>query len=120
MEAFTWDGIVVDLEPLAGLSTIVCVAGGPPERLQIGNSIGCLLVDGTLALVEDKVACGAFGWIEREGDDMVRWGTRNSAATVYVARFRWNGSAFDQTDLYLACGDDPSLPVESEADCLRA
>ena len=119
MEHFTWEGATIDLEPIAGAWVTVCVAGGPLERLPITNAIGCVLVDGKLAPVEDKVACGPFGWIEREGDDLLLWGARSSAATVSVARFRWNGHAFDQTDLYLACGDDPSLPIEADEDCVR-
>jgi hypothetical protein len=119
MERYTWGGNAIDLEPIGGAPVAVCIAGGPPEQLPITNSIGCVLVDGKLALVEDRVVCGAFQSIEREGDDALLWIAHATNATVDVTPFHWNGSAFDQENSYEACGDQVRVPIQNPNDCLR-
>lgn len=118
MEGYVWEGATIDLEPIAALPIVVCIAGGE-HRMVVANGVGCVMVGGTLALVGDRLACGAFRWMEREGDDTLLWVAHDSAATVYVARFLWNGGAFDPAEPYLACGDRPAVPIRESEECLR-
>jgi hypothetical protein len=104
-EPLEWDGVRLDLEPLAGSPVQLCVASGPFHLLPATNGMGCLLVGGQLATVDGKLACGPFRVVRAEGDAGVQWQTQVSAAAAHVQPLWWNGQEFEAGEPYLECWD---------------
>lgn len=104
-EPMTWAGVRFALEPIAGSLVEVCVASGPQHLLPATNRIGCLLVGGSLATVDGKLACGAFQSVSRQGEAEVRWQAQVSAAVSSVQLLWWNGQEFEAGEVYLECWD---------------
>src|SRR5262249_36605236 len=117
MEQFTWDGQTTDLPDLLGASVALCPASGPPDLLPATNRTGCLLVADRQALVDGKLACGAYADVTVRGDGTLLWVARNNAATNQVTLLRWTGSAFEAGESYLACWNDALTPVPDSAAC---
>ncbi len=114
MEPYVWTGDVEQVASVAGLPVAMCRAGGPPESLPATNSIGCLLVGTQLALVDGKLACGAYASVQPAGDVLL-WVARSNAATTEVTPLRWTGSGFESQPAYVACWDDPTAPAQTSA-----
>jgi hypothetical protein len=112
MEPYVWTGDAEQVASVAGRPVAMCRAGGPPEALPATNSIGCLLVDARLALIDGKLACGAYASVQPAGDILL-WIARNNAATTEVTPLRWTGSGFESQPPYVARWDDPIVPAQS-------
>ncbi len=112
MERYQWAGDVEQVGSVGGSPASMCRAGGPPEALPASNSIGCLLVGDRLALIDGKLACGAYAAVQPAGDVLL-WVARDSAATTEVTPLRWTGSGFASEPPYVACWDDPTRPAQA-------
>jgi hypothetical protein len=112
MEPYVWTGDAEQVASVAGQPVAMCRAGGPPEALPATNSIGCLLVDARLTLIDGKLACGAYASVQPAGDVLL-WVARNNAATAEVTPLRWTGSGFESQPSYVACWDNPTVPAQS-------
>lgn len=106
------DGYTEDLGVLDGRRIVLCRASGPRELLPLQNAVGCLLADGQVARVGERLACGAYQTMERPGDTIL-WTAHASATTVQVTPLRWNGDSFTPDAPFIACADFPLRPVQN-------
>ena len=118
-EAYGWDGQKEQLAPIDGRSVVFCIASGGSRAArspfaQVG--VGCLLVGGEFAWIDDRPACGSFLAVERRDLRTVVWSSRGPGVDN-VSILTWNGSRFDLTEAYLQCLTQPAMRVELPGEC---